>query len=516
MSDSPHGLPRRRTLISLLAAAFVSIAAVGAQAQSSNPAATARAQGTAFLADSVVGLKVGGWLANTPNQGIIDRTSLTNGDRSAGGSNLLTDTASVVMLQEYRMTSATSGVRRFDPIVMPYTLTGTANRMLTMSSNSGSEGALRRSADGRFLTMAGYDQAQPANTLITSSRPLTGPLTTTPGTMMQVPLGLSVSPSNAQGAKFDPMVVNRTLGRVDALGNVNTTTALNNAYSGDNIRAAVSFDGSQFWTAGNRDGGSATQITGGVRHATLGSNTSTQVAGSPSGAAPNLATSNINKVDIYNGQLYASVRQAANNGIWQIGTGTPTSSAASTRLFNYTTLISGAITSGALPTGTNFQGPYDFFFASDSIVYVADALLGISKFVRNGNLLWEYGYTFTQTGGVRNDGTNGPVRTGGAMGLAGRLLGSGQVALYGTGGFNNTLVDGSFDTYGGNYLFALIDGGANSDVTILDIAAANEHFKGVALAPVDTAVIPLPPAMALMLGGLALLGAVGQRRRQRA
>uniref|UniRef100_UPI0013D03E18 hypothetical protein n=1 Tax=Enterobacter asburiae TaxID=61645 RepID=UPI0013D03E18 len=81
-------------------------------------------------------------------------------------------------------------------------------------------------------------------------------------------------------------------------------------------------------------------------------------------AGPGLSTSNINRVDIQNGQLYAASRNAANNGIWAIGTGTPTGLAASaTRLFDYSSLVSAATgrTAGNTSATTNFQGPYDFY-----------------------------------------------------------------------------------------------------------------------------------------------------------
>ena len=494
MDRIAHWTLRRRALaLALAVTTGLSLATPHASAQPAVPAA--RLPGTPFLADSVVGLKVGGWSLSTPSQGIID-----SADRSSGGRNLLTDTASVVMLQEYRMTSATTGTRRLDPIVMPFVASASGNRALTMASNSGSEGALRRSADGQYLTLAGYNQSQPT-ALITASAPTS-----------------ATDPATGQGAKFAPSVVNRTLGRVDALGNVNTATALTDAYSGDNLRSAVSSNGNQFWTSGNISG-SSQNATGGVRYATLGAATSVQVEGS---ASPGLTTSNINKMDIYNGQLYASVRQAANNGIWQIGTGTPTTAVNGTRILDYNALVSTAtgrsVASGtSMNPNTMFQGPYDFFFASDSTLYIADSILGISKFTRNAQSIWQYGYTFARTGGVQNDGTNGqPKQAGGATGLAGRVLTGGQVALYATGGFSGQPVNGVLDSFGGNFLYALIDAGADSDITILDVAAANEHFKGVALAPLDATVIPLPPAMALMLGGLALLGAIGRRRRHHA
>ena len=483
---------RRHVLAAATALALASLYNAPLLAQPQIPAG--RAAGTAFLADSIVGLKVGGWSPNTLNQGIIDGNNRNNG---------LTDTASIVFLQEYSSTGS-SFARRLDPIILPYVATDSGNRALTMASNSGSEGALRRSADGQYLTMAGYNQSQP-DSLITRSVP----------SGSSAPLSNATLPSNAQGAKFDPAVVNRTLGRVDAVGNVNTTTTMNNAYSGDNIRSAVSLDGQQFWTSGNI-AGSGQNGTGGVRYATLGGTSSVQIDGS---ASPGLTTSNINRVDIQNGQLYASSRNASNNGIWAIGTGTPTGAVNGTRLFDYNALVGPATsrTAGATNPLTNFQGPYDFFFSNENTIYVADSILGISKFTRNQAGAWGYSYTFARTGGVQNDGSNGSAKqAGGTTGMAGRVLSNGSVMLFGTGGFSGTPVNGSLDTFGGNYLFAIEDTGADADLMILDIAAANEHFKGVALAPLETAVVPVPPAVALMLGGLGLLGATSWRRRRAA
>jgi len=481
--------PRRHALASITALAVAVLFSTPLLAQPQIPAG--RTAGTPFLDTSIVALKVGGWNPGTPNLGISENFNRGNG---------LTDTASVVFLQEYA--KAGSGyTRRLDPIILPYVATNSGNHALTLASNSGSEGALRRSANGQFLTMAGYNQSQP-QALITASSPAG----------KSPPLGNDVSPLEAQGAKFAPAVVNRTLGRVDAQGNVNTTTVMTDAYSGDNIRSAVSLDGQQFWTSGNI-AGNAQNPTGGVRYAELGGTTSVQIDGNP---GPGLTTSNINRVDVQNGQLYASTRQNANNGIWALGSGTPTDAVDGTRLFNYNALVSAATgrTPGNGSVTGNFQGPYDFFFSNDDTVYVADSILGISKFTRDGGI-WGYNYTFARTGGVQNDGTNGdPKQAGGTTGLAGMLLSTGGVMLFGTGGFSGTPVGGALDSFGGNYLFSIEDTGMNADINILDIAGANEHFKGVALAPIDATVIPVPPAVALMLGGIGLLGATGWRRRR--
>lgn len=476
--SNPHHLLRRTVRRTRHAASAAALAlTLGA--------ASVAAQGLPFLADSIVALKVGGWNPGTPNLGIIDnaaRTRVIGGQLITSG---LTDTASIVFINEYRMIGATTGSGVRQTIEMPSVATASGNRALTMASNSGSEGALRRSADGRYLTMAGYNQSKPAAPITAST-----------------PTNFS-DPNSGQGAKFNASVVNRVIGRIDAFGNVDTTTTMNNASNGDNIRSAASTDGSQFWTSGNIGnaavGGPG---SGGVRTVAFGGTTSSVVAGT---VAPGAGfTDNVNKVDIYNGQLYAAVRSGANNGIWAIGSGTPTagtSAAERTRLIAYNTLMSGA----GFASNT-FQGPYDFFFANDDTLYIADSLLGISKFNRDGNGIWGYTYNIASTGGTTLQG-----RAGGVTGLAGRVLDRGEVALYGTTGF-----DGTGDTFSGNMLIALIDTGPGALFSILDIAGPTEHFKGVALAPLaNIAVVPVPSALGLMLGGLLLIGTVSRRGRVR-
>src|SRR5207253_600440 len=57
----------------------------------------------------------------------------------------------------------------------------------------------------------------------------------------------------------------RVIGRVDATGNVNTSTLITDGYSGGEVPAAISLDGNAFYTSGFQSSG------GGVRLVALGS-----------------------------------------------------------------------------------------------------------------------------------------------------------------------------------------------------------------------------------------------------
>ena len=128
--------------------------------------------------------------------------------RVGDGASALSSSSSAVFLE---VRSASDGsVLQTIPVL---TAASGANRPLTLSGTASSEGHLSRSLDRRFVVFAGYDT---------------------------VPGAASVSSTS-------PGLVNRVIGRLDALGAIDTSTRLDTP--GGNARSAASADGAAFWMA---------------------------------------------------------------------------------------------------------------------------------------------------------------------------------------------------------------------------------------------------------------------------
>jgi hypothetical protein len=224
---------------------------------------------------------------------------------------------------------------------------------------SSSEGGLTVSADGRYLIAAGYDRMIGA---------------TNPGAEMSA-------------------TTNRVIARVDLLtGLIDTSTTLIDAYDAGTIRGATSLDGSSFWTSGSSANGS-------VRYATLGATTSQDILTSPS---------NCRWVDNHKGQLYITTAStgALMQGVVEVGTGMPTT------VGQTATQLPGFPTAGVFNDGA----PYDFWFANDTTLYVADsAYLGTNCGVQKWTLAagtWTRQYTIVVGATECIRGLSGIVRDG--------------------------------------------------------------------------------------------------------
>ena len=312
----------------------------------------------------------------------------------------LANTGNPVFLDEY----SSSGTL-VQSIGLPRTASGGQHQLIASGSAS-SEGALSMSADGQFIVLTGYASNIPAAASLGTTAAATVP---------------------------------RTIGLVKFDGSIDTSTALTDLSDAGNVREATSSDGQNLWAVGQ---------TGGVRYATKGATTSTQVAAD---------ALNNRSIDIFGGNLFVSTQNTAGVIIGEVGTGLPTTTGQTT-------------VDQAVPAAAN---PEEFFFATLSggrVLYIADSTAATSSIQK-----------FALVAGTWT--AEGTVSTGTDVyrGLAGTLAGD-TVTLYAT--------------RNGNELVKLVDAsGFNAALTgtptSLAIAPVNQAFRGVTAAPLaQTGFVP--------------------------
>ena len=377
-----------------------------------------RTTGRAVLALSVAltGLALG-----TPSHAATPST-FTAGDlvvyRVGSGSSSLTGSATAVYLDEY----SPSGTL-VESVPMPTAASGSVNPF-TDSGTAASDGELTLSPNGQYLAAAAYDAV--------------------PGTA-------NISSTNAV-----------TVARVDASADVDTSTVLPSFAAGNNVRSAVTSNGTDFWVAG---------AASGVAHTTLGASTST---------ALNTSDTNLRQLTIQGGQLYASSNKNSLT-VASVGTGLPTTAGQSV---------------SNLPGNPDSGGdPYSYVLFTLSggshpdTLYVADSSAGkIDKYTWSGSK-WS---------------SAGSAKVSAVTGLTGTLVG-GVPTLYATG-------SGSSGTSG--TLSEVVDkaaagAGMSGTVTTLATAGSDEAFRGVAFAPGTAVVTGLGTPPTISSGTANLPGADG-------
>lgn len=291
-------------------------------------------------------------------------------------------------------------------IALPTAVDG-SNRRLTLSGTSKLEGSLVVSSDGNYVTLAGYDAA--------------------PGTA-----AVSASESSK---------VNRIVARVDAAGNIDTTTRLDSAFDTASVSGAVTVDGSAFWVSGNGAAG-----VGGIWYLARGTTGGKQIL-----AIPN----NARTLDIASGQLFGTTNTATFTSIFAVGTGLPTAAGQSTEPLY----------------GLPMAQPYGFvFFDRKASIGGLDSLYianenstaaggGIQKWTFDGTI-WYLVTTFTE-------GLGGA----GVRGLAAEAQGA-NIVLYAT----------TVETSANKLVRVVDDGSPSPAATVIATAAANTVYRGVALA----------------------------------
>lgn len=348
--------------------------------------------------------------------------------RVGTGTAAVGNVATEVFLDEY----SPSGALR-QSVALPTAAAG-ANQALTANGDSTSEGMLNRSADGQYLVLTGYAAA--------------------PG---------AAAPSSSTS-------IGRVVGRVDAAGGIDTSTLINYAFGGDNIRSVASPNGTDLYVGGT----AASSSTGGVFYTTLGSATGV-----------NISTTAVRNVGVYGGQLFAgSTSSSAPSSVFSLGTGLPTSAAAPAAV-------------PGLPAASDPSTNQFVFLDLSSAVTGVDTLYVADD---KGTALTKYslvGGTWTKNGSIGggSDDYNG---------LTASVAGS-DVSLFATRlrGNNADQLVRLIDPSGYNGAFSGLT------VEVLATAASNEVFRGVALSPTA---VPEPTGLGLLaVAGMAMVRR-GRRR----
>jgi hypothetical protein len=326
--------------------------------------------------------------------------------RVGDGSAAPNGTATAVFLEERALDGTMVIKATPNPLPMPIVASGN-NQPFTLSNSATSEGNLSRSENGNYLVMAGY----------------------------------AAAPGLASVVGTDSATVNRVIARIDAAGTIDTSTRLDAAYSGNNVRGATTSDGTVLWASGTGN------PTGGVWAVPFGTTGGTQLFSTPN---------NMRNVHIFAGQLYVSSGSGMNTNVMTVGSGLPTTNGQ---------------TVTALPgLPMSMASPYSFAFfdlnngvAGVDTLYIADdsALAsggGIQKWTFDGTI-WTKVATFA----------NG--LTGGVRGLAGALVGGVPTLLV-----VNTLNPSSV-------LVVTDDGSADPALSIVTTSAMDAFYRGVAFSP---------------------------------
>ena len=410
----------------------------------------------------------------------------------------------------------TTGATYVSSLVLPQTAAG-ANLPVSGEYGSSSEATLQLSGAGRYLTLMGYG----VNAAVFDANPAQY------GAVPSLALAQSGS---LTGQGYTP--VPRVLALIDGNGNVDSSTAVFNVFNLNNPRSAFAI-GSAAYLSGQGSGGDATS---GLFYVPLYTTTTAPAAITGLDATNNTVSQDTREVQVFNGTLYTSVDTKGGSGAARsyVGTvGTPgtlptTTVGAPVMLNNFgTTAQNGKVT---ITTGANSNGngtnaglqinlsPNNFFFASPSVLYVADSGHskqtsatstvgdgGLQKWVNtaaDGSGTWNLAYTlYSGLGLVANTAAAGAT---GLYGLAGTVV-NGTVRLYATeyniNDLDVTHLFGISDTLS----FTTASQAAGETFSVLATAPKGSNFKGVSFAPTvagrTTPVVSWPAEGAINFGG---------------
>ncbi len=283
---------------------------------------------------------------------------------------------------------------------------------LVESGSASSDSQLSLSTNGNYLALGGYEAA----------------------------VGTS---------KVGSAAVPRIIARIDAAGNVDTSTTFSNGFATSNFRGVATQDGTQYWGAGDGSNASGTLKSVGIVNIAQGGTSASPVES---------ATKQSVDVAVSSGGAIFFTQQAgsASKGVWETAGGTTSFLTGTAEADPY-----GLVVLHTGPTGS----------APDTI-YVTDANGADNGTSPAGGI---YKYSFNGTSWVADGSVLGPSLAG----LAGRVEPDGSVQLYAT-----TLDGGT----GGNQLVTLTDSSGFGNMmtgsfTTVATAALGTVYKGIAFAP---------------------------------
>ncbi|HKZ14577.1 MAG TPA: DUF3616 domain-containing protein [Solirubrobacterales bacterium] len=223
---------------------------------------------------------------------------------------------------------------------LPTTTSGSNNRF-TLGGESNAVGALARSVNGKYVTLAGTTAA----------------------------VG-----GNPEGT--DPRVV----ARVNGAGTVDTSTTLGKTFGASKIRGAVTNDGNQFWVTGNGNTEGSTPLGGMVYQPFGGTGTPTVIVSKEALSSSNKAFNNFRSVQIAGGNLYTGSEKGT-AGVYQVA-GLPTKATSPTTVTTF---------SGEIDPISELPLEHEPGTGKVDLMYVAKESDGIYKYSLSGSTWTERG-----------------------------------------------------------------------------------------------------------------------------